>query len=39
MPEEVRTKFKSECVLEGISMSEKAVELIQAWLKEKAKSK
>jgi hypothetical protein len=39
MPEDVRTKFKSECVLEGISMSEKAVELIQQWLQEKTQSK
>jgi len=39
MPEDVRTKFKSECVLDGVSMSEKAVELIQQWLQEKTQSK
>lgn len=37
MPEDIRTVFKSECVLENVSMSEKAVELIREWLKEKGK--
>ncbi|MFM7448543.1 MAG: hypothetical protein ACKO24_08095 [Leptolyngbyaceae cyanobacterium] len=36
MPEDVRAKFKSVCALENVSMSEKAVELIQEWLQEKA---
>jgi hypothetical protein len=32
---EVRKTFKFEWVLEGVSISEEAVELIQEWLKEK----
>lgn len=38
MPEDLRTVFKSECVLENVSMSEKCVELIQQWLAEKGKT-
>ena len=37
MPEDIRTVFKSECVLENVSMSEKAVELIQEWINNKGK--
>ena len=37
MTEDIRTVFKSECVLENVSMSEKAVELIQEWIKTKGK--
>ena len=37
MPEDIRTVFKSECVLENVSMSEKAVELIQEWINSKGK--
>jgi hypothetical protein len=39
MPEDLRTVFKSECVLENVSMSEKTVELIREWLVEKGKLK
>lgn len=37
LPEDLRTQFKAECVLEGVTMNEIAIELIRGWLKEKAK--
>jgi hypothetical protein len=39
MTEETRTKFKSECVLTGVSMSEQVVRLIDDWLKDREQAK
>ena len=39
LPEDLRTQFKAECVLEGVTMNEVAIELIRDWLKDKSKNK
>lgn len=38
LPEQLRTRFKSKCVLEGATMNQVLVELLEEWTnKEKAK--
>lgn len=37
MPEPLRTKLKAKCVIEGITMNEKIVELVEGWTEETPK--
>lgn len=36
---EVQRRFKADCVLEGTTMNRKALELIEAWLKQQEAKK
>jgi hypothetical protein len=34
LPEKLRTRFKSKCVLEGATMNQVAIELLEQWTNE-----
>jgi hypothetical protein len=34
MPEPVRTKLKAQCVLQGVTMNDTIVKLVEQWIKQ-----
>jgi ParG len=39
MPEDVRARFKAKCALEGVSMNDQVVKLIEQWVQPQQQSK